>query len=145
MKLTTVLLCDVAVVKKGMLYVVGGGVSVVDSPTVPFDLRLTLAFILELDRSELTQGYVDVPLTVIVRHVDGDPITVQESRIRTRRVWSKNPLDTVSLPRTVDLQHVTAHEWGIHRLELTVGTATASLEFAVLQSPLEIKRRDLPN
>ena len=53
MELTTAILCDVAHIRDGLIYILGGGVTRVVSPHYPGTLNIALALVIDLESSEL--------------------------------------------------------------------------------------------
>lgn len=133
MKVNTLLLCDAATTREGLLSILGGGVNILRQPAFPAPLGASLAILLEFDGDELKHPH---KIAVEIRQDGGGPSILQmEAR------WDVGPADvfdprlTNYVPLVLPLQPVGVPEPGHYRLTLSVdGQDVGALTFLMVQT-----------
>ncbi|MGH9070974.1 MAG: DUF6941 family protein [Acidimicrobiales bacterium] len=146
-RIHTALLCDSATIREGLLHVLGAGISRIWRPRLPAPLGLTLALLVEVAPSGLTQphqfsvnitGPEDQPIATVMGAF-GLPPNLR----RPRTEPGERPL----IPAVVDLRGAAVAHHGRHTMSVSVDViASVDLLFWVLHpEEMSLPSLDSPN
>lgn len=129
MKISALLLCEKAVVREGMLYLLGGGAKMLIRPAVPAPLSIDLAVVLETDSvKDLTSPHV---LQVSVRSDRGDGLALATINMQIGLPGEPPPI-LPSVPLAVPLQDVGVTSYGLYYVDVELdGEPAGSVDFLV--------------
>lgn len=134
--ITSVLLCDYAQVRQGLLFVLSGGITRVYRPRLPAALGVKAAVLVEIGFAEVTRGH---QLVVAVKHAG----TAQEMGRMTsgfRASGALEPGESLYVPIVVDLAGVPVREYGAHDVQVSVDGAVPA-QLTIYVSPPKSRRR----
>lgn len=135
--ITSVLLCDYAQVRQGLLFVLSGGITRVYRPRLPATLGVKAAVLVEIGFAEVARGH---QLVVAVKHVG----TAQEMGRMTSGFRAASgalePGESLYVPIVVDLAAVPIREYGAHDVQVSVDGAVPA-QLTIYVSPPKARRR----
>lgn len=122
--LTTVILCDHAQVREGLLFVHSGGVSRVVPASYPASIRVHLALVVHVPASEVTDAH-----TVDLRFKypeSAELIATAQIALRLNEIQGAYPGEGINVPQVVDLSLIPFPRAGQVDVQVTVNpTGTA--------------------
>jgi hypothetical protein len=130
LSLTTVLLCDHAQVREGLLFVHSGGVSRVIPSTYPASIRVHLALVLHVPAAEVTGSHkVDVRF----KYPDtAELIATAEVAMQLQAVQGTYPGEGVNIPQVIDLSLIPFPRPGQVDVQISVVPAAPDPDAAAL-------------
>jgi hypothetical protein len=133
-RLTTLLLCDFAQVREGLLFVSSGGVSRVVQSTFPANPRLHLAMVVHLSAESLGQSH---QVHVRLKYPDtAEVIANAEVAIQLNAVPAAFPGEGINLPQVIDLVPISFDRPGQVDVQVSIdGSPAGDLSFWLLSAP----------
>lgn len=126
--ISSVLLCDFAQVREGLLFVLSGGITRVYRPKLPGNLGVKAAVVVEIGFAEVGRAH---QLVVSVKHAG----TAQEMGRLTsgfKAGGALEPGESLYVPIVVDLAAVPVKEYGAHDVQVAIdGAVPAQLTIYV--------------
>jgi hypothetical protein len=118
-RLTTLLLCDFAQVREGLLFVSSGGVSRVVQSTYPANPRLHLAMVVHLPAASLGQTH---QVHVRLKYPDtAEVIANAEVAIQLNAVSGTYPGEGINVPQVIDLVAIQFARPGQVDVQVSIG------------------------
>lgn len=134
--ISSVLLCDYAQVREGLLFVLSGGITRVYRRTLPAPLGVKAAVVVEIGFAEIARPH---QLVVSVKHVG----TAQEMGRMTsgfKAAGALEPGESLYVPIVVDLASVAVKEYGAHDVQVAVDGAVPA-QLTIYVSAQRTRRR----
>ena len=132
MKFRALMLADYAVVRDGLLFVVGGGVKVVFPSTLPAPLPISVAGLVEVEESEFNEdGGANLNIRVRISRKGKRPIVVARGLVAARPRPDMSP-HVLGIPFAIDLRLVSVSTETEHFIHVQAGTLTAKVPFEVV-------------
>ena len=102
--LTTVLLCDHAQVREGLLFVHSGGVSRVVPATYPASIRVHLALVVHLPASDVAESHT---IDLRFKYPDSaELIATAQIALKLNEIQGAYPGEGINVPQVVDLAFI---------------------------------------
>ena len=117
--LTTVLLCDHAQVREGLLFVHSGGVSRVVPTTYPATIRLHLAMVVHVPASEVAESH-----TIDLRFKypeSAELIATAQVALQLNEIQGAFPGEGINVPQVIDLSLIPFPRPGQVDVQVSVG------------------------
>lgn len=122
-RLTTLLLCDFAQVREGLLFVSSGGVSRVVQTTYPANPRLHLAMVVHLPATSLGRSH---QVSVRLKYPDAaEVIANAEVAIHLNAVSGAYPGEGINVPQVIDLAPIQFPRPGQVDVQVSIGEEPA--------------------
>lgn len=118
MQVQSILLCDFAQVREGLLFVCSAGITRLLIPSVPAPLQLSIAVQLELEQTELSRPH---QLVVSVRHNESATVAFRlTTAFQLNGPPNLEPGESMMLPFAADLRGVAALHYGAYDVKVEV-------------------------
>jgi hypothetical protein len=132
---TTALLCDLAQVRDGLLYVLSGGVTRVLREAYPSQMGVSYALVLELDRIEAERPH---QVEIVAVGEDGEEAARLEANVQIGAT-SARPGEGILVPFALDLRTVPLPKPGAYELRVYVdGSHRRTTQFWAEQVQTEL-------
>ncbi|MBK5331676.1 MAG: hypothetical protein JJD93_06890 [Ilumatobacteraceae bacterium] len=137
-RLTTLLLCDFAQVREGLLFVSSGGVSRVVQSNYPANPRLHLAMVVHLPAASLGQSH---QVHVRLKYPDtAEVIANAEVAIQLNAVSGAYPGEGINVPQVIDLVSIQFPRPGQVDVQVSIGEhPVGDLSFWLLPAPAKVQ------
>jgi hypothetical protein len=121
MRISSLVVCDFAQVREGLLTICSGGITRVAVPEVPAPLGVMLAALLELGPGDMGPIH---EVTWRVSHVEvAATVANGLGAVQVTQAPGHEPGEPVQIPLLVDLRHVAVSSLGQHDIKVTVDGA----------------------
>lgn len=118
MEIQSILLCDFAQVREGLLFVLSAGITRLAVPEVPAPFALSIAVQIELEQTELSRPH---QLVISVRHNESASVAYRSTTaFQLQGPTSLEPGESMMLPVVADLRAFGATHYGAHDVKVEV-------------------------
>jgi hypothetical protein len=129
MKIESVIICEAASVREGLLNILGGGITRLWAHKLPTPLNTQWA--VELDTTDEEMGR-DYPVTATLVGPDGSSLLKLARPLKVNRPARLEPGESVLVHLLFDVRHVPAREYGRYEAVIEAGNAKFSRPFWLL-------------
>ena len=121
MRISSLLICDFAQVREGLLTICSGGISRVSVAQFPAQLSLMMASLLELGPEDIGPIH---EITWRVSHVDvAETVAAGVAGVQVTEVPGAQPGELIQVPIVIDLRGLSVTASGQHDIKLSVDGA----------------------